>query len=148
MLQATRLRLAVADHKRSPEETAVHAIPEPIVADARAKITWGENPEKVITFLQSKNAGDKDAFELIEELQKERAASIRADGIKKTWIGALFVLASVAYYFASMFIGYWSMKFFAALIVVGAVGLAKITSGLSMILRPRAVTTDLANADL
>src|SRR5437868_6150716 len=125
----------------------MHAIPEPIVVDARAKITWGESPEKVLAFLQSKSIGDKDAFELIEELHKERAASIRADGIRKTWIGVLFVLAPVAYYFASMFIGYWSMKFFAALIVLGAVGLAKITSGLSMVLRPRAITGDLANAE-
>ena len=125
----------------------MQAIPEPIVVDARAKIVWGESPEKVLAFLQSKSVGDKDAFELIEELQKERAASIRADGIKKTWIGVLFVLAPVAYYFASMLIGYWSMKFFAALIVLGAVGLVKITNGLSMILRPRAITGDLANAE-
>ena len=60
----------------------------------------------------------------------------------------LFVLAPVAYYFVSMFIGYWSVKFFAGLIVLGAIGLAKITSGLSMILRPRTVTADLANAEL
>jgi hypothetical protein len=125
----------------------MHAIPEPIVIDARAKIIWGESPEKVLTFLQSKGVGDKEAFGLIEELQKERAASIRADGIKKTWVGVLFVLAPVAYYFASMYIGYWSLKFFAALIVLGAVGLAKITNGLSMVLRPRAVTGDLANAE-
>lgn len=125
----------------------MHAIPEPIVVDARAKIFWGESPGKVLAFLQSKSVGDKDAFALIEELQQERAASIRADGIKKTWIGVLFVLAPAAYYFASMYVGYWSMKFFAALIVLGAVGLAKITHGLSMILRPRAVTGDLANAE-
>lgn len=38
------------------------------------------------------------------------------------------------------------MKFFAGLIVVGAIGLARITSGVSMILRPGGVTGDLANA--
>ena len=125
----------------------MHAIPEPLVIDARAKIIWGESPEKVLAFLQSKSVGDKDAFELIEELMKERADSIRDDGVKKAWVGVLFVLAPIVYYFVSMFIGYWSMKFFAALIVLGAVGLAKITSGLSMVLRPRAVTGDLANAE-
>jgi hypothetical protein len=125
----------------------MHAIPEPVVVEARAKIVWGESSAKVLAFLQTKGVGDKDALALIEELMKERAASIREDGIKKTWIGALFILAPVAYYYASLFIGYWSLKFFAALIVLGAVGLAKLTSGLSMVFRPRAVTGDLANAD-
>ena len=124
----------------------MHAIPEPLVIDARAKIIWGESPAKVLAFLQSKSVGDKDAFELIEELMKERAASIRAEGLKKTWIGVLLVLAPVVYYYATRFLGHWSLEFFAALIVLGAVGLAKITKGLSMVLRPRAVTGDLANA--
>jgi hypothetical protein len=125
----------------------MHAIPEPVAVDARAKIVWGESPEKVMPFLQAKGIGHKDALALIAELAKDRADSIRADGLKKTWIGVLCVLAPIAYYFVSMFIGYWSMKFFAALIVIGAVGLAKITNGLSMVLRPRAITRDLANAE-
>jgi len=123
----------------------MHAIPETLVIDARAKITWGESPEKVLAFLQSKSIGDKDALALIEGLMQERAASIRADGIKQTWIGALCVLAPIVYYFTIIFIGYWSMKFFAALLVLGVYGLVKVTTGLSMVLKPRSITGDLAN---
>jgi hypothetical protein len=125
----------------------MHQIPPSVVIDARAKIIWGDRPEKVLSFLQAKGVGDKDALALLEELVKERAASIREEGIKKTWVGALFVLAPVAYYYATLFIGYWSIKFFAALIVLGAIGVAKIMNGLSMALRPRAVKGDLANAE-
>jgi hypothetical protein len=122
-------------------------IPESLIVDARAEITWGRPPQEVLALLQSKGIGDKDAFALLDQLMKERAASIRADGMKKSVIGALFVLAPVCYYFFSLWLGYWSIKLFAALIVLGFVGLAKLTSGLSMVLRPGGVTSDLANSE-
>ena len=56
--------------------------------------------------------GDKDDFALIDALMAERNASIQDDGMKKIRMGVLFVPAPVTYYFFSMFIGYWSMKFF------------------------------------
>lgn len=122
----------------------VTPIPPAVVIDARAKIIWGESPEKVRMFLQAQGVGDQEALALIEACIKERAASIREDGIKKAWAGALFVLAPVAYYYGSQAIGFWSLKLFAGLIVLGAVGAAKITNGLSLALRPRATKGDLA----
>jgi len=125
----------------------MHAIPEPIAVDARAKIMWGEPPDKVRDYLMSKHVGEKDAALLLEEVMAERAASIRSDEMKKVWLGSAFIAAPIAYYFVThLWIGYWSLKFFAGLIVLGAVGLAKLTSGISMVLRPRAVRGDLANA--
>jgi hypothetical protein len=124
------------------------AIPEPVVVEARAKIIWGESTQKVLTYLQSKSVGDKEASVLLEDLMKERAASIRTDGVKKVWIGVLFVLAPVAYYLVSKFVGFWSLKLFSGLIVLGIVGIAKLSSGLSMILKPRAVKGDLSNAGI
>jgi hypothetical protein len=124
----------------------MHAIPEPIAVEARAKIMWGESPAKVHAFLMSKNVGEKDATTLLEEVITERAETVRSDGTKKLWIGGLFVAAPIAYYFVSHAVGYWSLKFFAGLIVLGAVGIAKVTKGVSMVFRPRAVTGDLSNA--
>lgn len=125
----------------------MHAIPEPVAVEARAKIMWGESPDKVRDFLMSKHVGEKDAAVLLEEIVAERAASIRSDGIRKIGWGSAFVAAPIAYYFVThLWIGYWSYKFFAVLIVLAAIGLAKLTSGISMVLRPRAVRGDLANA--
>ncbi len=124
------------------------AIPESVAVDARAKITWGESQESVLAFLQSKNIGDKDAFALIDELMKERASMIRSDGRQKIWLGTALILAPIAYYFVTQLIGYWSMKFFSALIVTGFVGLYKSATGFSMLLQPRSHKGDLANTEI
>lgn len=124
----------------------MHAVPEHIAIEARAKIIWGEPPEKVRAYLMSKNVGEKDATTLLDELEAERAASIRSDGFKKVALGTAMGAAPVAYYFVThLWFDYWNLKFFAALVVLGALGVAKLTSGASMVLRPRAVRGDLAN---
>lgn len=108
---------------------------------------WGEPPEKVRDYLISKNVGEKDASALLDEVMTERAASIRSDGVKKIWLGITSIAAPITYYFITHFwLGYWDLKLFSGLIVLGAVGLAKLTSGISMVLRPRAIRGDLANA--
>jgi len=122
-----------------------HAHAESIVTDARAKIFWGENAEKVRAFLLSKNVGDKEAQELIAALLEERAESIRADGVKKLWLGGLFALAPVAYFLFYRFAGDMELKIFSGLVVLGVVGVTRIVSGLRMILRPQTVTGDLSN---
>src|SRR5438067_301556 len=100
-------------------------IPDEIVTEARCEITWGKSPEDVLAVLQSKGVGDRYALELLEELMKERAAVIRSDGIKKTTIGSILIALPIAYYFFSMWLGYWSIKLFAGLIVLGFWGIAK-----------------------
>ena len=126
----------------------MHSIPEPLVIDARAKIVWGEAPANVLAFLQSKSIGDKDAFALIEQLMRERDTEIRSDGRANVWMGILCILVPIIYYILSLLIGYWSMKLFAALIVLGVFGLIRLTKGISMVLRPRGVTGSRANSEL
>lgn len=89
---------------------------------------------------------ENEALELIAGFGNERSELIRADGIKKTSLGILFVAAPVAYYFLGQLVGYWTLKFFAATLVLGVVGLVKLTGGLTMVFRPRSVTGDLADA--
>jgi len=122
-------------------------IPEAIAVEARAEIVWGKSPQRVLEFLQSKGVGDKSALALIETLMSERAAMIREDGIRKIIWGVLFALAPICYYLFSMWLGYWSLKLFAGLIVLGVYGLGKLTNGISMVLRPRSVAGDLANTE-
>lgn len=125
----------------------MHAVPEDIAVDARAKIMWGESPEKIQAYLMSKNVGEKDAAALMAEILAERSATIRADGLKKIWIGSAFVAAPILYYFVThLWIGYWNLKAFAGLVVLAAIGLVKLTSGIGMVLRPSATRGSLANA--
>jgi hypothetical protein len=122
-------------------------IPDALVTEARCEITWGKPPERVFALLQAKGIGDRHAPGLIEELMKERAAVIRSDGMRNTALGAVFIALPIACYFFSIWLGYWSIKLFAGLIVLGFFGIAKLVDGLSMILRPRAVTGSLANGE-
>ncbi|HYC70725.1 MAG TPA: hypothetical protein VEB66_05930 [Opitutaceae bacterium] len=126
----------------------MHSVPEALAVEARARIMWGEPPEKIRAFLASKNLGDKDVDALIEEVLAERAASIRSDGFKKLWLGGAAMAMPFAYYYIThAWLGFSSHKLFAAVIVVGVLGLLKATTGLGMVVRPRAVRGDLANAN-
>ena len=122
-------------------------IPEAIAVEARAEIVWGKSPQRVLEFLQSNGVGDKSALALIEALMSERAEMIRADGIRKMAWGVVFALTPICYYLFSMWFGYWSLKLFAGLIVLGVYGLGKLANGITMALRPRSVPGDLANAE-
>lgn len=122
----------------------MNTIPEPIAVEARAKLMWGENPEKVRAFLESKKIAPADAEALIEKVAAESAEATRAEGKKKAGWGVLFLLAPVIYYFVAVALGSLMVKLFAALIVLGVIGIAQITKGLSMALRPRAVKENLS----
>ncbi len=125
----------------------MQTVPEPIAVDARAKIMWGESPAKVRAFLLAKEISEADADALLEEIAVERAESIREDGVKKALLGAGMVIAPIAYYYAAhLLFEFWSLKLFAALLVVAAVGVVKLARGLAMVFRPRSIAGDLSNA--
>jgi hypothetical protein len=125
----------------------MQTIPESVAVEARAKIFWGESSAKVLAFLQTKGVGDKDAFALIDEIEAERRREVRSRGFKKLWIGVFLVSMPVLIYFMKSHGAEAQMgsKGFAAAIVLGCIGLASITNGLSMIMRPSRATGDLSN---
>ena len=120
-------------------------IPRSLAVDARAEIIWGTAPEKVRESLLSKGVDEADAAELIESVMRERSETIRAEGIKKLVYGILFVVAPVAYYAIALLMEVLFIKLFAALCVLGVVGIYKIIAGTAMILKPRSHTGDLSN---
>ena len=113
--------------------------------EARAKIIWGEPPEKVLAFLQENGFGDKDAFALLSEFKKERAANIRSSGVKKITIGALLVPIPLITYLFFMSAGYINIKIMAVTGLIGIVGGWKIIDGISMIVVPSSERGDLSN---
>ncbi len=126
----------------------MQTIPESIAVEARAKIIWGEAPAKVLAFLQTKGIGDKSAFALIAEINAERRREIRRRGFKKICLGVFFASLPVVIYYFKTSRGAESglgSKGFAAAIVLGFFGLASLTTGLGMFLRPGTTTGDLSN---
>jgi hypothetical protein len=122
------------------------SIPEPIAVEARAKIIWGEPPAKVFVYLQEKGVGDKDAQTLLAELLRERASTIRHDGMKKIWVGSLLLALPIGYYFIALAMGVIYLKLFAGLLVAGAFGLWRLSTGVSMVLKPGSTTGDLSDS--
>jgi predicted phage tail protein len=121
------------------------AIPESVADEARAKLMWGEGTGKVRAFLEDKKIQQADAEALIEEVLSERAEVFRAEGKKKIILGAALVLCPAVYYVAATAVGFLMLKLFAGLLVLAAIGIAKIFKGISMIVRPQAVKETLAD---
>ncbi|HEY1662485.1 MAG TPA: hypothetical protein VGI03_08710 [Verrucomicrobiae bacterium] len=64
-------------------------------AEAKAKILWGDSKEEVIQFLMMQGFSVNDASELVQVAFKERAVAVRAEGIRKVFIGLGMMFGSV-----------------------------------------------------
>ena len=124
---------------------SVSTIPDPIAVEARAKLMWGESPAKVKAYLEEKKVGPAESEALIESILAENAEATRRTCWIRIVMGTLLMLAPLAYYMVTRLVGFIQLKLFAALIVLGVIGIARATNGLSMVLRPRKVTYSLAD---
>jgi hypothetical protein len=107
--------------------------------EARARITWGEAPERVLDYLKTMGWGEADASAFIAQLQQERSAQNRMDGIVKIlWGVGLIALGFVWFDFS------YSMTclFGGGALCLGGVG--KIVQGLVMLMAPRTEKGDLS----
>ncbi len=119
-------------------------LPENVAVEARAKLMWGESPEKVRAFLEAKGVHRAEAEVLIEEVMVERAGDIRRHGTMWVVFGGFSAIAPVTYYFTARAYGVMEFKFFGGLSVLGVCGLYKFFDGLAMVLRPRSYKADLS----
>ena len=120
---------------------------EKIETDARAKIFWGESPESVLSELQSKGLGSREALEMIEAIKKERQASIRSAGITKIIVGGLLLIVPVAAYFFFYAVRIIPLKLFGFTIAIGAYGVWKLINGTMNVFFPGAESGDLSDRD-
>lgn len=112
--------------------------------EARAKISWGDPPNEVIKFLMLQGFTVQDASALVQELFKERVATIRGNGIKKIISGIFLACVPIAAWFIFMSVGYILVKTFAVTIMVGLYGVYMIFKGIFMLVAPKAEAGDVA----
>ncbi|HEY1172125.1 MAG TPA: hypothetical protein VGH19_12195 [Verrucomicrobiae bacterium] len=117
---------------------------ERIENEARAKMTWGESPESVMTYIQLQGVEAADALVMMDSLKKERAANVRAEGIRKICIGSAMIAAPIAYLIVSLVIGVVLMKLMAVLILLGLWGVWKVIGGCINIFAPNFGNEDLS----
>ena len=112
--------------------------------EARAKVSWGDPPESVLSYLMIQGLSYEEASALVKEMFQERAAAIRRNGFKKLAVGiGLMCVPFIALaIFLSM--GYLPLKLFAVTIMVGVWGAWKFLKALFMILAPKSEPGDVA----
>lgn len=112
--------------------------------EARAKMTWGESPENVLTFLYMQGLDGPVALEMMENLKQERAASVRGQGIKRIVVGSLMVACPIVTLVVCMIIGYIPIKLVSLTVLLGLWGVWKIIGGCINIFAPGFGNEDLS----
>jgi hypothetical protein len=121
----------------------MNAKPATIEDEARARITWGEPPERVFDHLKSSGWGEADAAAFVAQLQRERVAQVRGDGLVKM----LWGLGLIGPAFAMLLLGYsiWGPWETGGDLVLCLWGLHKIVQGIIMLTAPRTEKGDLSD---
>ncbi len=86
----------------------------------------------------------EEASELVQEMFRERVATIRANGIKKLIVGVALVCVPIVALVFFLSIGILPMKIFAFTIMAGLWGVWQIIKGLFMVLTPKSEPGDVA----
>jgi hypothetical protein len=132
--------------------SAEHRAPRPIPgqtgrsqakAEARAKISWGDPPIKVLAYLRSNGYGKEESTALVQELLRERFATIRGKGITKIIGGALLVCLFVGIFLIFRAGGLMSPLFLGLTCAMGVYGLWLLANGIMMLMAPKASSGDI-----
>ena len=118
---------------------------ERIENEARAKMTWGESPENVFAFLQLQGLSGPEATTTMESLKQERAANMRAEGIRKLAMGGAMAASPVIFYLVCSRMGYVPFKLLMLTVALGLWGIWKIIGGCINIFAPNFGNEDLSS---
>ncbi len=113
--------------------------------EARAKIFWGDPPEQVIGYLLLQGFSKEEASGLVHEMFRERAATVRANGIRKILTGIGLVAVPIVALIIFLCIGVIPLKLFAVTIMIGLWGVWLLINGIIMTLAPKSERGDLAD---
>jgi hypothetical protein len=113
--------------------------------EARAKAMWGDTQQQVAGFLTLQGFSHAEANEIASTVFKERAAAVRANGIRKMIIGFSMMWVPVIAFIVFRIIGFFPLKLMGAAVVVGLIGVWKLINGFLMFIAPKSEKGDVAN---
>jgi hypothetical protein len=114
-----------------------------LIVEARARITWGDDPSSVRYFLTSNGMSVADADAELKNLMLERNAEIRRLGVRDVLIG-IALLAGARIFFYPLF--RWSHmpnvsvragKGYGVLLILAIYGLWRLINGIFRLIRPK-----------
>ena len=86
----------------------------------------------------------EEASALVKEMFRERAATIRGDGIRKIVVGIALICVPIVTFFIFMSIGVIYTKILAITIMLGLWGLWMAIKGIFMVVAPKSQSGDVA----
>lgn len=113
--------------------------------EAKAKIFWGDEPAKVVSFLRMQGFSPDEASSFVRAMTQERAAATRANGVRKIVIGIGMMLVPVVAYFIFTSMGYLPIKLFGMTVAVGLWGGWMAFDGIFMVAAPKMESGDVAD---
>jgi hypothetical protein len=119
-----------------------------VIQEARAKIIWGDEPETVVRYLQINGLGYDEAWDHVDAMLRERAASIRGCGIRKLLAGIPLLLVPAVAILIIPRVGIMSLTLLTILgvaVTIGLWGAWKCFKGISMLLFPNSEAGDIAD---
>ncbi|HZR16382.1 MAG TPA: hypothetical protein VFE51_03570 [Verrucomicrobiae bacterium] len=120
---------------------------ETIIAEARARIIWGEPPLEVRDFLISNGVSDLVADAKLKEFLIERNQELRRIGLRNVLIGAvLTIAASITIYLWLPFLG--NANYGVGLVgIAGIYGFWKLVRGIVYLVRPQSEPKSMADIE-
>lgn len=103
---------------------------------------WGDSQQDVVMYLLVQGWDRAEATELVQELFKERTATIRANGIRKMIIGTGLMLLPVVTIIVFLMIHLVIIYLLGASVVAGLYGVWLFLSGLLMAISPKSEKAD------
>jgi hypothetical protein len=113
--------------------------------EARAKIFWGDPPDKVFTYLLGQAVLPEEAQLLVDSMISERMRAIRGVGARKILAGAALMLVPVVVYGIMASANFFSVRFFGMAVAVGLWGAWKVMKGCFLFFAPQSESGDVAD---
>jgi hypothetical protein len=113
--------------------------------EARAKAMWGDSQDQITGYLLLQGFSHAEAVELATQLFKERASAVRANGIRKFFIGFGLVWVPVIAFIIFRIIGFMPLKLMGACILAGVYGAYLALNGILMAVAPKSEKGDVAD---
>lgn len=115
------------------------------INEARAKVFWGDTRQQAIVCLVGHGVNHSEASNIVDGLMKARAAAIRANGIRKIFLGIGYMCVPIISLLIFLRIGFLPIKLFAVTVMIGLWGAWMVIKGCFMTVAPKAEAGDVAN---
>jgi hypothetical protein len=109
--------------------------------EARAKISWGDQPAAVIGYLRTQGFSREDASELVQELLQERVILMRRRGITKIILGTALICLPFVTFFIFLLMGF--PRILVIMVILPFWGLYMLIKGICMTVAPKSQNGDV-----